>query len=243
MKKIIAISVVLLLFTTVCAKKEAKISGEPGGRLVIGTTDLITELSPLKPNVFGSNELLDLLFLRLHRIDPVTGKMVPELAASWEFSEDLSSVTYYLRKDIKWWNGKPVTADDIVFTYKKMKDPKTGYPNIASLRFIKNVEKINDYAVRFTFKKVYADLLTDSNIMPVPKEDYKRMGSNFGQKPVGNGPYKIKEFIPGSGVVLITNEEFYRGRPPLDEIYVRFYTNSDDMIADFTNGTLDLVLN
>ncbi len=243
MKKLFSILIVLLMGCIMCAKNEAKIEGEPGGRLVIGTTDFVSEISPLKPNVFASNELLDLLFLRLHRVDPATGKMVPELAVSWEFSEDLSSITYYLRKDVKWWDGKPVTADDIIFTYKKMKDPKTAYPNIASLRFIKKVEKVNDYAVRFTFSKVYADLLTDSNIMPVARSAYKKLGADFGQMPVGNGPYKLKEFVPGSGALLVVNKEFYRGRPPLDEIYIRFYSNSDDMISDFSNGTLDLVLN
>uniref|UniRef100_A0A7V3RG30 TonB family protein n=1 Tax=candidate division WOR-3 bacterium TaxID=2052148 RepID=A0A7V3RG30_UNCW3 len=243
MKKLWII-LVLIGLTVYCAKKEEPLKGEKGGRLVIGTTDLPGILSPLQPSVLGSNDILDLLFMRLHRIDPKTGKMKPELASSWEFSEDLTSVTYYLRKDIKWWDGEPVTAEDVLYTYEKMQDPKTNYPFVASLKFIKKVELINKYTIKFTFTRVYANLLTDSDIMPVPKHIYEKFGSEFGKtKIVGNGPYKVKEWIPGSALVLSANDEYYRGRPPLDEIIIKYYANSDQMIADFEQGNLDIVLN
>jgi len=226
-----------------CAKREEAIIGEQGGTLVIGTTDLPRALSPLAPSIFGSNEILDLLFMHLHRIDPETGKMKPELASSWEFSEDLTSITYYVRDDVTWWDGTPVTADDILYTFEKMKDPSTNYPNIAALRFIKKVEVLGPYTIRFTFDKVYADILTDSDIMVVPKHIYEKAGETFGENPVGNGPYKIKEWIRGSQLLLTFNDAYYRGRPPLDEILIKYYADVNDMITDFANGDLDVVLN
>ncbi|HEC77712.1 MAG TPA: TonB family protein [candidate division WOR-3 bacterium] len=243
MKKFFSVLPILLLLTAVCAKKEEKLVGEQGGKMVIGTTELLTTISPLSPSVFGSNEILDLLFMHLHRIDPETGKMKPELASSWEFSEDLTSITYYLRDDVTWWDGEPVTAEDVLYTYEKMKDPKTNYPNIARLRFIKNVEVVGPHAIKFTFDKVYADLLTDSDIMPVPKHVYEKKGDKFGQAPVGNGPYKIKEWIPGSGLVLYANDSYYRGKPPLDTIFIEYYSDVTKMYEDFKNGNLDMVLN
>jgi len=244
MRKLLSLIAIIPLLFLVCAKKVEPIKGETGGRLVIGTTDLPATISPLTPSIFGSNDILDLLFMSLHRIDPKTGKMKPELAASWEFSEDLTSITYYLRNDVKWWDGQPVTAEDVLYTYERMKDPKTNYPNAASLRFIKDVKVVGTYAVRFTFDRIYADLLTDSDIMPIPKHVYEKLGSeNFGLKPVGNGPYKVKDFVPGSYLLLTNNENYYRGRPPLDEIDIRFYADINTMKSDFAQGNLDLVLN
>jgi len=244
MRKFLPLLVVIPLLFTVCTKKVEPIKGETGGRLVIGTTDFPATISPLSPSIFGANDILDLLFISLHRIDPKTGKMKPELAASWEFSEDLTSITYYLRTDVKWWDDQPVTAEDVLYTYERMKDPKTNYPNAARLRFIKDVKVIGTYAIRFSFDRVYADLLTDSDIMPVPKHVFEKLGGdNFGLKPVGNGPYKVKEFIPGSYLLLTDNEAYYRGRPPLDEIDIRYYTDINAMKNDFAQGNLDLVLN
>jgi len=226
-----------------CAKKEEQFVGEQGGMLIIGTMELPSRISPLEPSVFSSNEILELVFLRLHSIDAKTGKMKPMLAESWEFSEDLKSVTYYLRKNVKWWDGQPVTAYDVLYTYQQMKDPSTNYPNVNALRFIKEVKVLNDYAIKFTFDKVYSDILTDSDIMPVPRHLYEQLRADFGTAPVGNGPFRIKEWIQGSGIILNANEEYYRGRPPLDEIVIRYYVDEGKMVEDFRTGDLDLMFN
>jgi peptide/nickel transport system substrate-binding protein len=232
----------LLLLLVFCTKQEEKLSGEQGGTMVIGVTSLPATISPLNPSMFGSNEVLDLLFLHLHRIDPETGKMKPELAASWEFSEDLSQITYYLRDNVTWWDGQPVTAEDVYYTYQQMKDPKTNYPNIARLRFISNVEVLGPYAIRFTFDKVYADILTDSDIMAVPKHIHEKQGDAFGQDPVGNGPYMLKDWRLGSGLVLEANDAYFRGKPPLDEIHIRYYADVTAMAEDFKAGDIDIAL-
>jgi len=243
MKKFCFILIVILLLVLACARKEEKLAGEQGGTMVIGTTDLPTTISPLAPSMFGSNEILDLLFMHLHCIDSETGKMKPELAASWELSEDLTSITYYLRRDVKWWDGEPVTAEDVYYTYEKMVDPKTNYPNIAKFKFVKKVELVGTYAIKFTFDRVYADLLTDSDIMAVPKHVVEKSGDTFGENPIGNGPYKIDKWTYGSELILVANDTYYRGKPPLDEIHIRYYSDMNNMIEDFASGDLDLVLN
>lgn len=242
MKKICGLIVVAILYFTGCGEKKEILTGEQGGKLVVGTTDFPSEISPLAPSVFGSNDILDLLFMHLHRIDPATGKMKPELASSWEFSEDLTSITYYLRTDVKWSDGQPVTAEDVLYTYEKMADPASGYPDVARIRFIAKAEAVATNAIKFTFDRVYADLLMDSDIMPVPKHVYEKAGGNFGKNPVGNGPYRIKEFKPGSTLILVANAEYYRGKPPLDEIQLVSYASADTMAHVFAGGGLDLIL-
>ena len=239
------LSLVLILFLLglfSCSQEEDQFMGETGGRLVLGTMDLPTRISPLEPSVFSSSEILDLLFLHLHRVDKQTGKMRPVLAESWEFSEDLKTITYYLRRDVTWWDGEPVTADDVLYTYQKMKDPETNYANVNSLRFIRDVAVLDPYTIRFSFEKVYADILTDSDIVPVPKHVHEDKGAGFSEEPVGNGPYRIENWVRGSGLFLTANDQYYRGRPPLDEIQIMHYANIDEMLNDFTDGALDVVL-
>jgi peptide/nickel transport system substrate-binding protein len=244
MKKCCALVLLILFIFPVCTQKEDRLAGEQGGTMVIGTTDMPTIISPLSPSMFGSNDILDLLFMRMHRVDAETGKMKPELASSWEFSEDLTSVTYYLRKNLTWWDGEPVTAEDVYYTYEVMRDPATQYPNAARLRFIKNVEIVGTHAVKFSFDRVYADLLTDSDIMVIPKHLHEEAGEGFGIEVIlGNGPYQVVEWIPGETITLLANEDYYRGKPPLDEIIIQHYDNIDDMVSDFITGDLDVVLN
>jgi peptide/nickel transport system substrate-binding protein len=233
---------IFVLLILSCTEHNDGQARERGGSMTIGTMSLPGRISPLQPSVFSSNEVLDLLFLRLHRIDHKTGKMKPLLAESWEFSEDLKSITYYLRKDVKWWDGEPVTADDILYTYEKMKDPETNYPNVNSLRFIKEVKVLHPYAIKFVCERVYADILTDTDIMPVPKHLYVEQGSDFATDPVGNGPYRIEEWVPGTGMVLAVNEQFYFDTPPLERIQLKNYASVELMLNDFAHGDLDALL-
>jgi peptide/nickel transport system substrate-binding protein len=243
MRTFAACAAIILFSIISCAPEEEGFVGEQGGTLTGGTTEIITVLSPLEPSAFGSNDVLDLLFMRLHRYDPSTDKMKPELAASWEFSEDLKSITYYLRDDVTWWDGVPVTAEDVYYTYTMMIAPETEYPDIARVRFIDTVEVLGTYAIRFSFSRVYADVLTDSDIMPVPRHIHEQSPGTFGQNPVGNGPYTIEEWVPGSRLVLGVNEAYYRGRPPLDEIEIRYYPDPTALSNAFTHGQLDIIFN
>ncbi|UCD06327.1 MAG: TonB family protein [candidate division WOR-3 bacterium] len=241
MRRCLIVAMVLALGILSCRGKVEKTAGEPGGILTVGTMEMPAAISPLQPSIFSSNEILDLLFLRLHEIDPATGKMKPILAESWEFSEDLKSITYYLRKGVTWWDGEPVTAHDVLYTYEQMKEPSNNYPNVNMLRFIDSVEVLNDFAIKFSFDKVYADILTDSDIMPVPKHIHEQLGSDFGTSPVGNGPYRLNEWVPGSGIILVANETYYTGRPALDQIHIRLYRNTNEMVDDFREGDLEMM--
>lgn len=235
---------IIILGLVACGPKEEKLTGEPGGSVVAGSLEEPGSLSPLTPSLTGSNEVLDLLFLHLVRVDAQTGKIIPQLATSWEYSEDLRMVTYYLRKDVKWWDGEPFTAEDVVFTYEKMKDPKTGYPNVATLAMVEKAEVIDPYTVRVSFKKVYGDQLLDSDIQPVPKHVFDKNPDldKFGENPVGCGPFKVKRWTHGVSLELIANPEFYRGKPPLDQMTVLFYVDLDAMAKDFEAGRLDMII-
>ncbi len=247
MKKLLLYVTLLLFLSLSCAKKvEQGYSGEQGGTLIVGLLDEPSSLLPLYPSMEGQSPIVTKLFEPLHKIGE-DGKVKPDLATSWVYSEDLKSITYSIRPDAKWWDGKPITADDIVYTYNLMKNPKTGYPGVYSLRYIDNVEKIDEHRVRFTFKGVYADELLNSNIYPLPVHKIKNekdiKTSLFNYEPIGDGPFKLDKWDRGNRIELIANPDYYLGRPPLNRVVYWFAPSIDALLDEVKLGHIDIAPN
>jgi len=157
------------------------------------------------------------------------GEAVPGQAAKWEVSDDGKTYRFTLRDGLKWSNGDPVTAEDFVFSYRRIMDPATGakYANI--LYPIKNAEKINkgqakpeELGVKAVDAKTveitleaptpyFIELLTHQTSLPVHKASVEKFGKDF-VKPgnmVSNGAYKLAEFAPNSHIKLVKNENYW----------------------------------
>jgi len=246
MKNFFVLSMLLFL-TLSCTKKiEKGYSGEQGGTLIVGLLDEPSSLIPLYPSMEGQSPIVTKLFEPLHKIGK-DGKIKPGLATSWIYSEDLKSITYHIRNNAKWWDGKPITADDIIHTYNLMKDPKTGYPGAYSLRYIDKVEKVDEHRVKFTFKGIYADELLNSNVYPLPfhkiKSEKNIKESFFNFEPVGDGPFKLDKWVKGNRIELISNSNYYLGRPPLNKIVYWFAPSIDALLDEVKIGHLDVAPN
>jgi len=245
MKKVLLFAMVLSILS--CSKKtETGYTGEQGGTLIVGLLDEPSSLLPLYPSMEGQSPIVTELFEPLHKIGK-NGKIKPALATSWVYSENLKSITYSIRPNAKWWDGKPITADDIVHTYNLMKNPKTGYLGAYSLRYIDKVEKINEKSVKFTFKGIYADELLNSNIYPLPfhkiknEKDIKTSLFNF--DPIGNGPFKLSKWVKGNRIELIANPDYYLGKPSLDKIVYWSAPSIDALLDEVKLGHIHIALN
>ncbi len=227
-----------------CQKEKFPVpEGDKGGTMVIATTNLPSSLNPLTPPMDAKSAILDKLFLRLHTRDK-DGNIIPLLAQSWEYGEDLTTITYYLRKGVKWSDGKEVTAEDIKFTFDKMKDPKTNYPFSSSIQYIEKCEVIDPYTVKFYFTQVYPRALFDSNIQPVPKhalEGEENIAiSDFNQNPITNGPYRVKKWT-NTYIELEVNPDYYFPRPLIDRIVLWAAPSWDAILTEMKKGNIDLV--
>ena len=156
--------------------------------------------------------------------DPA-GNLKPVLAASIPGREDGTlaadgkSVTWKLKQGVTWHDGKPFTADDVIFNWEYAKDPATAATTIGSYKDVK-VEKIDEHTVKVMFEKptpFWADAFVGTRGMIIPKHlfaDYiggKSRDAPTNLKPVGTGPYKFKEFKPGDMVAGEINTELPRG--------------------------------
>lgn len=199
---------------------------ERGGELWVGMMEEPSSLDPLDLTPFGPGELLDLLYLSLCRFDP-QGRPTPELARSWEFSEDLRSITYHLRRGVCWWDGKELTGEDLVSAYEALKG------HASQLALIERVELLGPYTVRFTARCPYSDFLMDANLKPIPSHRPLEL--------LGNGPYRLDSWLRGDRMVLTANDGFYRGRPPLDRVVIRFFQDPTRMVEEFLADRVDLL--
>lgn len=174
-------------------------------------------------------------------------KVVYFLAESMTPSADNLTYTAKLRQNVKWSDGQPFTADDVVFTYNEMlKESNAGW---AYSQLIFNgqpvkVEKVDDYTVKFTLPVVSAgamELL--GNIFIMPKHVYEGEAnienSPKNATPVGTGPYKLKEYKSGQYVKFESNEDYFFGAPKIKNVIFRVIQDANTAQLALQNGEID----
>ena len=163
----------------------------------------------------------------------------PELAESWELSDDGLTLTFKLRSGVKFHNGRDFVADDVKFSLEYAQDPETG-ANIRTLaRAVASVEVVDDHTVAFHFAEptpAAFDLI--DLLFIVNSESIEEINSN----PIGTGPFRFAEWAPGDFARFERFEDYWReDRPHLNEVIVRAIPDSATMIANLEGGTLDLI--
>ncbi len=150
--------------------------------------------------------------------DPYTLKYVPRLAWKWDLSDDGLEMVFYLRDDVVFSDGTPMTADDVVFTFDFIRNPGVDASRTRSyLTMLKEVIKVDDYTVKFTFTEpYYLNFDTISGIGILSKQFYGKYEPNdFNQRVglmFGSGPYRLESpdgWAPGKPIVLIRNERYW----------------------------------
>ena len=234
----------LLVFLAGCQKmEEFKYAGNKGGTLIIALLNEPSNLNPIYPSFSGLSPVTSQLFTPLIAEKP-NGKVRPALAESWTYSEDLASITYTIAKGAAWHDGKPVTAEDVVFTVEEVLSSDNDSPIAQKLSYVESVEALNSRQVRFNLKQVYAGELQSTNIYPIPKHILEKeenlSSAGFNVAPVGSGPYKLREWNKGKWIELAANPDYFRGRAPVDRMV--FYTpaSMDELMGEMKAGTIDL---
>ncbi len=226
-----------------CSQSEKYPPSESGGTLTIGTLNEPASLNPLRLSFTASTDIHEKLFMSLHHFDQGMN-IVAGLARSWKFSEDFKEVTYVLRKDVKWSDGQPVTAEDVKFSFDMMRDPQIKYARSGGLQFVEKVEVVGPLAVKFFFNRVYSDELFDTGIMVLPKHILEKLSAanstEFDATPVGDGPYRVEEWVRGDRLVLAANPDFYKGKPALDRIVFKFFGDEASLMNALQNGSVDM---
>jgi len=175
-------------------------------------------------------------------------EIAPELATSWAFSKDCLTLEFKLHPGVRWHDGAPFTADDVVFTYETTVDPKTPSPYRSDYQDVERVEAIDPHTVRVTYKKPYAKALLSWAMSMMPKhllEPYVKTGKlrdapqNW-TAPVGTGPYRFKEMKSGEKVVVVANQDYFKGRPNISRIVYRIIPSQATIFLELKARGVDV---
>ena len=174
--------------------------------------------------------------------------LAPAMAQSWTYSRDCLDLTFTLRRDIKWHDGYPFTAADVVFTYETMINPKTPAPFKEGFLLVKSVDAPDPYTVRVHYDKPYARAVETWGTSILPKhllQSFADAGtlreSPQNSQPVGTGPYRFQEWKPGEKVVLVANPDYYEGRPYLSRIVYRVIPSQATIFLELKANGVDYV--
>jgi len=213
---------------------------------VVGT-DWASEQQSVDPLI--NNNVADLM-----RLTTIYEKLVeldngyqpiPVLAESWESNQDGSVWTFHLRKGVKWHDGRDFTAKDVVWTFKRVLDPKLDSGAAATLGMLSpdKIDAVDDHTVRFTAKSPTVELpvLISSKYAAIVPDGIDR--DTMQKKPVGTGPYMVDQFVPGPKFVAKRNANYWKpGLPKADCLELSGITESVARAAALQSGQADLLI-
>jgi peptide/nickel transport system substrate-binding protein len=237
-------------------------SGRTGGRLVLAMRSEPKTLNPVLAQDAPSRDVIRCLTADLIHINRGSQKTEPALAKSWTASRDGRQYTLRLRRGLRFSDGQPLDADDVVFSFQVYLDEKIDSPErdllVVGGKPI-SVEKVDQYTVRFEMAQpdAAAERLFDG-IAILPRhllEGVYRSGGfanawNVSMKPAefaGLGPFRLKEYVPGQRIVLERNPYYWKedhsGQrlPYLDQVVFLFVASEDAQVIRFQAGDADVL--
>ena len=218
-----------------------------GGTYVEGVTSAAQFLNPVLAATPVDDDVVRLVFSGLSRYRS-DGSIQGDLAQSFSTSEDGKIWTFQIRDDAMWHDGKPVIADDVVYTVALLQDKAYVGPYSDAFRGVK-VERVEDRVVRFTLPDAYGPFAASTTVPLLPshllaKVDYAALPKvAFNQRPIGTGPFRVLD-VDSRQTVLARSDSFYRTRPDrtrpyLDRLVLRSYPDASEALTALARGEID----
>ncbi len=245
------LSVLLIITVLLSGCTPARVS--EGGELV----ELGIDPNTLDPHLVtdsGSSLIIEEVFGGLVTLDRNL-KVTPDLAEKWQVSPDGKTYTFNLRQNAKFHNGKPVTARDFKWSFEKVADSKTQSPTVDTYlgdvvgvreklsgqsQEVSGVKAIDDYTLEITIdapKVYFLAKLTYPTAFVLDRENVES-GKDWFNKPNGTGPFRLKEYVPGSQLILERNPSYHLGVARLNT--VKFFLGGGTPMAMYENNEIDI---
>ena len=214
-----------------------------GDTLVTGSIGEASTLIPLLASDAASHSIAGYIYNGLVKYDKDLN-LVGDLAESWEVSPDGLVITFPLRKGVMWQDGHEFTSHDVLYTYRVTIDPKTPTAYAEDFKQVKKVETPDSYTVRVTYDHPFAPALASwgSSILPAHLLEGKDITkTELARKPVGTGPYRLKEWVAGQKVSLEVYDNYFEGKPYLARVVDRLIPDTATMYLELKAGGIDMM--
>jgi peptide/nickel transport system substrate-binding protein len=210
------------------------ITKDPASMSLIGKTDLNAEIFAMR--------LTDALVQYDDKLI-----LQPLLAESWQLSEEDKTITFTLRENVRWHDGQPVTAADVLFTINKLREPETENRTWApDLRDLTSLEAPDERTVVATYSVMKADALEAwrTPILPahIAGQDTDLFNGEFVRHPIGCGPFKFVHYIRGQEIVMQANDDYWGGRPEIDRLEIKIFADQQTAYQALMTGDLHIMV-
>lgn len=192
-------------------------------------------------------DLAKLIYSSLITFD-ANGNPIPDLAERYEITDENKTYTFFLRETNRWHDGKPVTADDIVFTIKAIQNPAYASPDRPNWQGVA-IEKLDNRTVRFTLRQPYAPFINNLTIGIIPKHLWENIDpqnaslNELNLRPVGSGPYVFSNLEKtneiASRITMMANPRYHRDGPYIKRIEFLFFPSEEELANSLHAGTID----
>jgi peptide/nickel transport system substrate-binding protein len=187
---------------------------------------------------------------QLVRLSPDATHLEPDLAQSWQVQNHGTVYIFHLRPNAKFWDGTPVTAQDVVWTWTRVMNPKA--VNNFTLVAVKSVKALNAHTVKVTLKSPWAPFLNDITLWGASiwsEKGFKHEGASaFIKRPIGSGPFYVAKFLPGNYVLLNKNKYYWEKdacgnqMPYLDSVKLQYLPNDNTRLLKLQTGAIDAMI-
>ncbi len=209
--------------------------------LIIGlpadATNLIGNMAADAPSAEVTSQIYDGL-VKYNR----NFKIVPDLAKSWKISNGGKTITFYLYHNIYWQDGRKFSAQDVLFTYLLMINPKTPTAYATEYLRVYKASVIGKYIFRVTYKKPYAPALSSWGLSILPKHLLKGrnlLTTRLRSHPIGTGPYEFSTWIHGYEIILKANPRYFMGAPKIKQLIYRIVPDPQAMFLMLKSNGID----
>ncbi len=212
-----------------------------GDAIVVGSIGEPSTLLPVLATDSASGDISNLVYNGLVRYDKDL-KLEGDLAEQWDISPDGLTITFHLRRGVKWHDGVDFTSRDVLYTYRVTIDPKTPTAYADAFKQVIKAEAPDDYTFRVSYAKPFAPALESWGMSVLPAhllEGKDITKSPLARKPVGTGPYIFREWVAGQRVILESNPKYYEGRPYVGRFIYKIVPDSSTMYMELKAGGID----
>ncbi|HUQ05899.1 MAG TPA: ABC transporter substrate-binding protein [Kofleriaceae bacterium] len=219
--------------------------------VVVGRPSDAISLDPARPTDNESAEVLEQVFEPLVRYHPGTTNVEPALATSWETDDSGLVWTFHLREGVRFHDGSSLTADAVVFSFERQRDPAhpyhTGRFNYweNNFRNILKVEKVDALTVRFRIASRYAPFLANMTMFPVSIVSpgaVEKWGEAFAEHPVGTGPFVVERWDRGERIVLGRWKQYWGPAASIERLVFEVVPDARQRLIDLESGAIDLAV-
>jgi peptide/nickel transport system substrate-binding protein len=239
-----------LMLVCGCDRRDDKLAGQgeaglpvAGDTLIMGSGADAVNLLPVLASDGTSSDINGLVYNGLVRYDKDL-RIEGDLAEGWDISPDNLTLTFHLRRGVRWHDGAPFTAEDVLFTYRLLVDPKTPTAYAERYRQVALAEALDAHTFRVHYHEPLATALVSWAFPVHPRhllEGVEVTKSPLASRPVGTGPYRFVAWQRGEKIVLEANSDYFEGPAYIQRVLYRVIPDASTMFLEMQSGGLDFM--